>query len=103
MAAHQSSSAFYIILAMVALFLAIAAALLSPAGILIEGGWSEGNLLLKIISILGVIGAIYFFYRAYLQAAWDNYRKQIPYEPVSPPKDYLAIFLKKALRWLINL
>ena len=85
---------------MVAVFVAIATALLSPAGILLNTSWSEGSLALKIVSILSIFGAVYFFYKAYMQASWDNYWKRIQFEPVSPPKDRLAIFLQRAKKWL---
>ena len=56
--------------------------------------------ILKFISILSFLLAIFFLYRAYIKARWDEYYKKIQIEPVSPPTDYLIPLVGKLKKWL---
>lgn len=56
--------------------------------------------ILRFVSILPYLLAVFFIYRAYIKARWDDYYKRIQIEPISQPTDYLALLINKLTKWL---
>ena len=60
----------------------------------------EHGSMLRIVSAIVFLCAIFFFYRAYISARWNEYQKQIEREPVAPPTDFMVVLLKRIKLWI---